>query len=356
MDKKEILALLSKYRQGKCDDEEIRKIHLWYESINHDSEFSLTAHEKQLLENKLLKNIRREINNSEPEIIEIQENRSWWRTSFVYSGIAASLIIGIFYLLFFNNQKRNEKALAGSLISVSPTSKLVIKKNETSESKQIRLSDNSLVTMSPGSEITYPEEFEGGKREVQLKGNAFFQVTKNESKPFLVYSGKLITKVLGTSFWIKTNEKDMALEVEVITGKVSVFENNMVIESDPEAAHTDKSNNGVLLTPNQRVTYFSESGHLLTSIVAKPVVIEDRKVSARLNFNNTPLPEIIAILHQEYGIEIVFANDRLEKCTFTGDVSDMSLYEKLDLICKSNSADYEVKGTRILISGEGCEI
>ena len=356
MDKNEILALLLKYRQGKCNDEEIRKIHLWYESVNHDSEFSLTTHEKQLLENKLLKNIRREINVGEPEIIEMQENTGWWRSSFIYSGIAASLIIGILYLLFFNNQKRNEKALAGTLITASPANKLVTKKNETAESIQIRLSDNSLVTMSPGSEVTYPGEFEGGKREVQLKGNAFFQVTKNESKPFLVYSGKLITKVLGTSFWIKTNEKDMALEVEVVTGKVSVFENNTVKESDPDAMHTDKNNNGVLLTPNQRVTYFSESGHLLTSIVAKPVVIEDRKVPAKLHFNNTPLPEIISVLQQEYGIEIVFANDRLEKCTFTGDVSDMSLYEKLDLICKSNSADYEVKGTRILISGEGCEM
>lgn len=356
MDKKEILALLLKYRQGKCDDEEIRKIHLWYESVNQESEFSLTPHEKQLLENKLLKNIRLEIDLKDPEAVDNQASAGWWRSSFVYSGIAASLLIGVFYLLFFNNHKRNGTALTGSLITASPTAKLIITKNETLKRTQIRLSDNSLVVMSPGSEVIYPEKFDSEKREIQLKGNAFFQVTKNESKPFLVYSGKLITKVLGTSFWIKTNEKEMALEVEVVTGKVSVFENNEVTRNDPGAAHPDKINSGVLLTPNQRVTYFSESGHLLTSIVAQPIVIEDRKVALKLNFNNTPLPEIIAVLHQEYGIEIVFANDRLEKCTFTGDISDMSLYEKLDLICKSNSADYEVKGTRILISGEGCEM
>jgi len=187
-----------------------------------------------------------------------------------------------------------------------------------------------------------------------LYGNAFFEVTKNPEKPFLVYSGKLVTKVLGTSFRIKTNEKDQALEVEVVTGKVSVFENRnafAAIDDKPE-----KNNNGVVLTPNQRVTYFPESRHLLTGLVMEPVKVEKALIAKSVTiFNNSQLIKIIEDLQKEYGIEIVFANDRLEKCTFTGDLSEMPLYEKLDLICKSNQASYEVKGTRILINGEGCD-
>jgi len=352
MDKQEILALLHKYRQGKCSEGEIRKIHLWYESLDPELRIALSVQEKQLIENKMLKNILGQTSDSEREDSEIQLTYKWWKSSALYSGIAACAIIAISYLLFFNNPKSDGKILAETFISHDFEDKLVTQKNKSDRNKKIRLSDNSFVTLSPGSEMVYPETFASDKREVQLKGNAFFEISKNPVKPFFVYSGKLVTKVLGTSFRVKTNLENKALEVEVITGKVSVFENESGKES---AKKVNKHNSGVVLTPNQRVTYFAESGHLMTSIVDAPVVIQESQDQIKLDFNNTPLTEIIEILHKEYGIEIVFANDHFGKCTFTGDISNMTLFEKLTLICKSNLAEYELKGTRILISGEGCD-
>lgn len=231
---------------------------------------------------------------------------------------------------------------------------LRVSENRTDSVQHIKLEDNSVVSLSPGSSISYPDKFDRNIREVQLDGDAFFEISKNPERPFFVYSGKLVTKVLGTSFRIKSNKYSNATEVEVVTGKVSVFENDFNSKTTTE--QKPKSGQGVVLTPNQRVSYFEESGHLLTSIVDEPVIIPvNKETELNLVFNNESFAEIIATLQKEYGIEIVFANDLLENCTFTGDISDIPLYDKLDLICKANSAGYEIKGTRILISGAGCD-
>jgi len=340
-----MLALLLKYRQGECSEAEVLKIHLWYESLNQESRLSLNDSERELLEARMLSNLRSEI-FGEQVINETRSFSRWW----VYSGIAASLLIGLSYFFFSRNAGPAYIDSGNTLMSQVDT-KIISVRNRTAETQEVRLPDNSVVVLSPGAGLMYGEKFEDDKREVQLTGDAFFEVSKNPAKPFFVYSGKLVTRVLGTSFRIKTDEKTRAMEVEVVTGKVSVFEN----EKDAAGKTGGKQNGGVVLTPNQRVTYFSESGHLMTSIVDVPAEIEKAKGNYVLDFNNAPIAQITAVLQKQYGIEIMFANDHLEKCTFTGDVSDMPLYEKLDLICKSNSASYEVKGTRILITGDGCE-
>lgn len=354
MSNREIQALLLRYRQGKCTVEESQKIHRWYESLNKDTSFSLDDEERELIEKRLLFKIKENIQTE-----QITENsgpvESWWKRTTWYSAVAAVFIAALTYTWYFSNKITDKVVQSEQLLLQAPSDLLKIYDNKTGKSKQIVLEDGSRVTLDPGSRMICPDHFSGSVRNVQLIGDAFFQITKNPKKPFLVYSGKLITRVLGTSFRIKTNTKDRALEVEVVTGKVSVFENDSAFENTDHAAAV-KHNNGVILTPNQRVMYYPESRHLMTGLVAEPVKVEiQAKVQPKLIFNNVQLAEIIDDLEDEYGIEIVFRNDRLAKCTFTGDISEMPLYEKLDLLCKSNEASYEIKGTRILINGEGCD-
>lgn len=354
MNKIEIQALLLKYRHGKCTDEEKAQIHKWYDSLNSKSQLSLDDQERHLLENKLLQNIRKEIKEPELTTPNVFWTNRLWKSYSLYVGIAAALLLSLSYLYFFSKEKSGRIMEAESIVIHAAGHKLITITNEAKSSKKVILEDKSIVVLSPGSRIVYPDQFANDKREVQLMGDAYFEVTKNPLKPFCVYSGKLTTRVLGTSFRIKTNTGDKALEVEVVTGKVSVFENKDAFARKDISRFAHNPNNGVVLTPNQKVTYFAESGHLMTSLVEKPLAIAGTAVASGMVFNNEIMSNIIAQLQSEFGIEIVLDNDHLEKCTFTGDVSDMSLYDKLDLICKSNSATYEVRGTRILISGEGC--
>jgi len=354
MSDREIQELLSRYRQGNCTPDETLKIHLWYESLNQGAAFSLDEAEKNFLERRLFENINDEISQPYLRIpIEVPVVPQIWKSQFFRLGVAASVVL-LLGLLFLFKKGQEIHLKSENLQRYSQQGHLKTFHNISSSTKKLKLEDNSVVSLAPGSRISYPDKFPADKREVQLEGDAFFEVSKNPSKPFFVYSGKLVAKVLGTSFRIKSNPDQHAMEVEVVTGKVSVFENHF--HEMAAAGKKFKSGQGVVLTPNQRVSYFEESGHLLTSIVDQPIVIPVHKeLETSLVFNNESFLDIISTLQTEYGIEIVLANDQLENCTFTGDVSDMPLYDKLDLICKANSACYEIKGTRILISGAGCD-
>jgi transmembrane sensor len=349
MNNNEWQALLLKYREGKCTKEEILKIHLWYDNLNADALAVLGDREKQEMERRMLEKLAPdtlEVALKEPLMI-----RKWWRNPLVYLSAAASVVILIGF--WFMGTPRDKGVVSREKMFVqAPNSRLITEENRSNAPMRLTLSDQSVVTLEPGATITYPAAFTGDKRPVQLTGNAFFEITRNPDQPFLVYSGKIITRVLGTSFRIKTNDKDKALEVEVVTGKVSVFENR---EAFNEEDSVDNQANGVVLTPNQRVTYFSESRHLTTGLVPEPVKALQAIEETRMVFSDERLEKIAGALQSAYGIEIVFANDRLAHCTFTGDLTDMPLYDKLALVCKSNGADYEVKGTRILINGHGCD-
>ncbi|WP_353722768.1 FecR family protein [Dyadobacter sp. 676] len=350
MNKKEWQALLLKYREGNCTKEEILKVHLWYENLHADELAVLDEREKREMEERMLGKLAAETSGmglAEPVIV-----RTWWRRAVVYLSAAAALLVVISFWTLFGNRRATQHVAREKVFVQAPNSRLITEKNNTDVPKRLTLSDRSTVTLEPGASIVFPATFSGDKRTVQLSGNAFFEITRNPDQPFLVYSGKIITRVLGTSFRIKTNAKDKALEVEVVTGKVSVFENR---EAFSEIDPVDNQDNGVVLTPNQRVTYFPESRHLMTGLVPEPVKATEAAKEAQMIFNDEKLEGIVETLQEAYGIEIVFANDRLAHCTFTGDLTDMPLYDKLALVCKSNGADYEVKGTRILINGRGCD-
>jgi len=351
MTHQEIQELLLRYRQGRCTDAEFVKIHNWYNNLNKDSQLALDDHERDQLENKLLNSILENVRDTDTQIIPV---KAWWRSVAFYSGVAATVLVTLGYFLVLNKPKTLNVSEKEPILIHMVANHMVETENQTNKDKRVTLEDKSVIVLSPNSKIIYPDKFSRDKREVQLVGDAFFEITKDPSKPFCVYSGNLITRVLGTSFRIKSKTKDH-VEVEVVTGKVSVFENKEVFGSKQKPENAVKSGNGVVLTPNQRATYYPDSRHLITSLVETPVIIDFSVNTEKLVFSNTLLPDIIAGLQQEYGIEIVLANEGIAKCTFTGDLSELPLYEKLDLICKSNAAAYEVKGTRILINGIGCE-
>src|SRR5690606_36092602 len=92
------------------------------------------------------------------------------------------------------------------------------------------------------SRLLYPSRFRGGRREVTLVGEAYFEVAHQADKPFIIHSGKLITQVLGTSFNIKAYENDPDIKVAVLTGKVGV-------------RNLTGNQKAVFLTPNQEAVY-----------------------------------------------------------------------------------------------------
>lgn len=266
---------------------------------------------------------------------------------------AASVILIVLSVYFYGHSYKNfnQKSFAAFI-----PSNTVSEYNSTKMEKVLTLSDGSRITLRPKSTLHYPKQFLDGKREVYLEGEAFFQITKNPQKPFLVYYNNIITKVLGTSFTINTNPQTGNVEVVVKTGRVQVSENKKLMKGDEL--------NAVIVTPNQKAIYKTEARLFETILVENPQLIADDEhtsIKTPLNhkenfvYDQEKLLNVFKQLEQRYGIEIITENATLNNCVFTGDVSDQDLYTKLKIICLTTNSSYEINGTKILIKGKGCD-
>ena len=112
----------------------------------------------------------------------------------------------------------------------------------------------------------------------------------------------------------------------------------------------------MVLTPNLKVTYFAEQQHFVAGLVEKPEIIKAADVTSfEFDFQNTSLIKVVETLEKAYGIELFFENELLKNCTLTGNLQGMEMYEKLEAICQSLGASYQVQGTRIVLNGKGCQ-
>ena len=214
------------------------------------------------------------------------------------------------------------------------------------------LSDGSTIVLQPGSKVSYQKEFTGDRREVYLSGEGLFDVTKNPAKPFFVYANTVVTKVLGTSFTVKANPGDEQVQVEVLTGRVSVFKNPLQPSSDQ--TQPSPIENEIILKPNQKLTFLAKENQFARSLVEIPQLLSLAAEKPTSTFKGTPIRDVFEELEKAYGIELIFDEEIMQNCYLTGSFTDETLFEKLDLITRTLNASYEQIDGQILIKSRGC--
>jgi ferric-dicitrate binding protein FerR (iron transport regulator) len=347
MNRSAFLELLTRYEAHRCTPEECRLVEQWYELLGEPVEIPFSEEQWIILEQKLWIHI----NPATSETDTALPVRPLWRkVLLVVSGIAAvlAIVVGI---------SRNQEVIPGifgeqSLISKVERADWTQYVNETSKSKSVKLSDGSFVVLAPHAQLAVHKAFDQNNRQVRLLGEASFDVHRDPEHPFLVYCGDIITKVLGTTFQIRANDPAQPIQVTVQSGKVTVY------RQTEEGNANVNPNSGVILTPNQKATYFPDNKQFVTGITEDPqpiVVDTDQKNPSELIFNDTPIGEVIHKLEIIYGTEIELEQDSLSNCPFTGNLVNQALYTKLELLCGTINGTYEVRGTKILITGKGCQ-
>lgn len=178
----------------------------------------------------------------------------------------------------------------------------------------VTLQDGSVVMLNSGSTLTYPSSFAGmEKREVYLKGEAFFKVTKNPERPFIVSTDHMYTQVFGTVFNVSAYEEDTMVEVVLVEGSVGV-------------GKTEESTfqNLQMLKPSQKASNVSsvDNVFLIENVDVTPYISWTKGV---LSFENTSMTEIIKRLQRQYNIQIINQYGELGERRFTGmfDVEDI---------------------------------
>lgn len=258
----------------------------------------------------------------------------------------AGLIVFAAYFLFQINHRNNPEIA----FTKHFTKNLYERKNTTSHPVKIQMEDGSFATLQPGSEIKIPDHFSAAKREVYMDGEIFFEITKNPNRPFFVYNKDLVTHVLGTSFNVRIDDTKKQVEVSVVTGKVQVYENKKGV-----FAKNSKKRAAVIIMPNQKVVYNEDDKHFTATLVSNPLPVvtnKDALQAISFVFDETRLSQVLSTMEKIYGIEIVVQNETIYDLLFTGNVTDYDLYAKLDIICESIKASYEINGTKILIKSK----
>jgi hypothetical protein len=260
------------------------------------------------------------------------------------SGIAASLIIGVLGTYFY--AKKADKSIYEQLVA-SNTVALTEQYNSTGKPLIIKLEDGSYVTLQNKSRLSFPKTFMNkNSRSVYLNGAAFFSVAKNPAKPFLVYANGIVTKVLGTRFKINSFDTDKKAVVEVISGIVSVNSFNLK-NAKPEKSNEKES--GVILTRNQKAIYGTDNHRLEASIIENPQLADS---TLNLRFVDTNIKHVLNSVKQLYGIEIIYDEKMVTGKTLTGDLTNTTMYQKLDVICKILNCHYEIIDRNIYINQE----
>jgi len=197
------------------------------------------------------------------------------------------------------------------------------------EKAEVVLPDGSRVWINSGSKITYNDEFNRKQRPVYLEGEAYFEVTKDKERPFIVKTESMFVEALGTSFNIRSYSEDQQAFAVLIEGKIKV----------------SASGQEQILSENQRAIFNKSTRTLTTDMVRSGDFIQWK--SGNLYFDNQSFEDIARTLSRIFNVDIQFASDKLRSIRFSGTLGMSSIRNTLDILSLTSPMRYEMQGTTI---------
>lgn len=329
MTQHEFDRLSEKFLAGKCTHEEVALLRKWAD-LNFEQQSGTDLFQSDTEEALIGRKLWSSLN-----IVPEKSKRSLWIK--LGAGIAASLLLGGFSLFFLNDRS--------DAIPQAPQPTASIQKTNLPASSKVTLPDGSTVILEEGADIVADKDFGIKDRKVILKGEAFFDVKPDQDHPFVVMTEDLVTEVLGTSFRIKPEKDLKKIEVSVVTGKVSIYTSQ---------SKNQRKKNGVIAMPNQKVSYDIISKTLKQDLVDIPQPLLKATNTQLLSFDEVSVSKVLSKISDIYGVQFITGSPSISGCTFTGDLNGLDMYRQIEAICEVLGFEYEVRGTTVFISGEGC--
>ena len=183
---------------------------------------------------------------------------------------------------------------------------------------QVVLPDGSKVWLNAESTLKFPVPFPKDIRNIDLKGEAFFEVVKNQNKPFVVQSGNVQVKVLGTRFDCKAFDEDKTIEVILEEGSVALNSNTTATGAES------------VLKPGDRAVIEKETGK--TQISNEEVQKYIAWHTGKLVFDNTSMEEVASMIERWYGVVVVIKDPEILKYRFTTTFDNESIFHVIELL------------------------
>jgi transmembrane sensor len=289
--------LLKKYQAKGLDTDGIKKVEEWYASFE-ENPVPINKDRKAAIREDMFAELQKVMDmQPKPKIF------NWPSITRITSAAAAVLIILGIGIIFWQ-----------PAVHKTPQEKLFFTSTDAGEHKKITLSDGSEIWLNPSSRISYQQEFSAANRTIELtEGEAFFKIAHEKQRPFLVTTADHITtKVLGTSFRIKSYGARKNIDVLVATGKVTVGNSRQVFAT---------------MTRGQQISYDKVNQRADVTEMAVPIAV-------KLVFDNITLKEVLTELEYAYSIHAELQDESLNhlKCEATFSTKQ-PLTEILDILC-----------------------
>lgn len=383
MDLKTIEELLLRYREGNCSASEKELVERWCRRLVDTGDWQWERGEKEAVEKILENRIRKQIEKKEgkAEAPVFQFPKYFWRAAVGIIMVAGALSYFILskdpaavpeqiainapadvkapelnraVITLSDGQKILLDSVDSGTLSVQGNMKLVklpggeivyqnapgermhkpeyntISNPRGSKVISVVLADGSKVWLNAGSNLTYPVAFTGKDRSVSIHGEAYFEVMHDESKPFIVSSGMINVKVIGTHFNINTFKDDgQNIEVTLLEGSVRV---------------NSGSNNG-LLKPGQQASIGTDL-KVIKNVDLDAVMAWK---NGYFHFEDASLKNVMERISRWYDINVIYTGE-IQPRKFVGEMqSDLSLSEVLKILEK-NKIHFKIMEKELIVS------
>ena len=260
---------------------------------------------------------------------DVQTTNSKKAETVIWLRYAAGLLLlaTIAALLYFYTKPAVEPTAATTIVMLE-------KESLKGQRLTFSLPDGSIVKLNSGSKITFPRVFDEKTREVSLEGEAFFQVAKEQQRPFIVFSRDVQTEVLGTSFNIRAYDEDPLVQVAVKSGRVAVS--------------AQESGKSVVLAPREMARYSSDNKKISRHDLEDPSVVFGW-TNQKLVFKNNNLEEILHTLSRWFDVDFDISGKSLPDKPFTANYKNPTLEEVMISLAFAYKFEYKIEEKYVTI-------
>lgn len=207
----------------------------------------------------------------------------------------------------------------------------------TTEIKTVDLPDGSKVTLGRFSSLAFDADGSTNIRSVILTGNAFFEVIKDEKKPFRIQSQGIEINVLGTSFLVDSRENSDRVQVMVESGSVAVR----------------SAKDETILQPGEQAVFQKSTAQISKNAIADPNYVSLK--TGRLIFEKNKLEEVVFAINRQFHSNITIESQEIKNCEITGIYNTRSLDTLIMVLEKTMGIEAKKTEGVIVLSGTNCK-
>ena len=327
--RRDVEDLMVKYLSGNASEAEVQRLESWVlENPTHKEQFmafkklwflaSLSETASSSTVDKAWTAVSDQISASD-NVVHLNVRRSssrlvWWSVA------AACLVLVIGLLWVFLPSSPNQPLVVTALDKII----------------EQELPDGSQVSINRYSEITYLLNTRANRRELSLEGDAFFEIARDTSLPFVISTEEVEIEVLGTSFYVDAREGEPEIQVLVQSGTVALRHRGQeIMLTENEVGTLDRKTGDLKESQNNDVNYLGW-------------------IQNELIFESNTLEQIVFAVNRHYHSSITIEDNAIKDCKLTATYRDKSLDAVIRIIETSLNIQSRKEGEKIFLSGSGC--